>query len=168
MKAPPELSPGGPLSGGNAHLPQPEPVEGALPAQHPTPRGPPHTPGPTPHTRAHPTHRGPPHTPGPTPHTRAPGTCGQATLIHPQSQPTSCSLGGAQGALGNAAVPGGARKRCQLATVQAHSRKLGAERRQGRRGHSPQGAAGAPARREPSWARGSRMLISPFCRKASP
>ena len=61
MKAPPELSPGGPLSGGNAHLPQPEPVEGALPAQHPTPRGPPHTPGPTPHTGAHPTHQGPGH-----------------------------------------------------------------------------------------------------------
>lgn len=40
MKAPLELSPGGPLSGGNAYLPKPEPADGALSA---------HT---TPHTRA--------------------------------------------------------------------------------------------------------------------
>lgn len=80
-----------------AHLPQPDPAEGA---------------------RLH-----------TTPHTRAPGTCGQLTLIHPRSRLQS---GGSRGALGDAAVPGGAWKRCQLATVRTHTRRPRAERGRGR------------------------------------
>lgn len=64
-----------------------------------------------------------------TPRTRAPGTHGQLTLIHPRSQLQS---GGSRGALGGAAVPGGAWKRCQLATMRTHTRRPGAERGRGR------------------------------------
>lgn len=40
MKAPLELSPGGPLSGGNTYLPKPEPADGALSAPPPHTRDP--------------------------------------------------------------------------------------------------------------------------------